>query len=120
MTFYGDVESAYTALTAGQIDALGYEMTRELFDISVNDPNIILSLVSDSGMYYAVDFVLGSGGHLVLKRNPYYWMATPPLGDIDWAWQWKSRPKPCNGNYKIGIFDVVTITSKYGQEWGHS
>ena len=36
-----------------------------------------------AGMYYAVDFVPGAGGYLSLRRNPFYPMETPPIGEVD-------------------------------------
>jgi len=60
-----------------------------------------------AGMYYAVDFMPGIDGYLSLRRNPFYPMETPPLGEIDFI-------KKPNGCYKIDIFDVVKATRAYG------
>jgi len=62
-----------------------------------------------AGMYYAVDFVPGIGGYLMLKRNPFYPMETPPLGEVDFV-------KKASGCYKIDIFDVVRSVSAYGSQ----
>jgi hypothetical protein len=52
--YYGDVESAYAALKAGQIDAVGYEITADLFVDASTDANIVVGPVGDMG-YYEVD-----------------------------------------------------------------
>ncbi|MCK4933546.1 hypothetical protein KAS06_02640, partial [Candidatus Bathyarchaeota archaeon] len=62
-----------------------------------------------AGMYYATDFTPGTGGYLSLKRNPFYPMETPPLGEVDFI-------KKPNGCYKIDIFDVVLAISAYGTQ----
>ena len=62
-----------------------------------------------AGMYYAVDFVPGTDGYLSLKRNPYYPMDTPPLGEVDFV-------KKGDGCCKIDIFDVVRSVSAYGSQ----
>ena len=62
-----------------------------------------------AGMYYATEFTPGAGGSLTLKRNPFYWMETPPLGEVDFV-------RKSNGCYKIDIFDVVIAASAYGSQ----
>ena len=62
-----------------------------------------------AGMYYAVDFVPGAGGYLTLKRNPFYPMETPPIGEVDFI-------KKGNGCYKIDIFDIVRGVNAYGSQ----
>jgi hypothetical protein len=52
--YYGDVESAYAALKAGQIDAVGYEITADLYVDASADANIVVGPVGDMG-YYEVD-----------------------------------------------------------------
>jgi hypothetical protein len=49
--FYADVEAAYAALKAGDIDAVGYEITSDLFADAITDPNIGLGPVGDRGKY---------------------------------------------------------------------
>lgn len=61
------------------------------------------------GMYYAIDFVydyINDYSSLTLERNPFYYMETPPLGEIDFI-------RKGNGCYKIDIFDVVIVSSAY-------
>jgi len=62
-----------------------------------------------AGMYYAVDFVPGAGGYLTLRRNPFYPMDTPPLGEVDFT-------KKADGCCKIDIFDVVRSVSAYASQ----
>jgi len=49
--FYGNVEAAYAALKAGDIDIVGYEITSDLYADAVLDPNIVLGSVGDRGKY---------------------------------------------------------------------
>ncbi|MCK4435845.1 hypothetical protein KAU87_03440 [Candidatus Bathyarchaeota archaeon] len=49
--FYANVESAYAALKAGDINAVGYEITSDLYADAILDPNIILGSVGDRGKY---------------------------------------------------------------------
>ncbi|MCW3985647.1 MAG: ABC transporter substrate-binding protein [Candidatus Bathyarchaeota archaeon] len=49
--YYGDVESAYAALKANQIDAVGYEITADLYVDASADANIVLGAVADMGFY---------------------------------------------------------------------
>ena len=62
-------------------------------------------------MYYAIDFQPNASGYLALQRNPFYYMETPPLGEIDFV------RKP-NGCYRVDIFDVVMVASAYGSQGG--
>jgi ABC-type transport system substrate-binding protein len=61
--------------------------------------NVVWSTIFEgAGMYYATAFT--SGVSLTLKKNPFYYMETPLLGEVDFV------RKP-NGAYKIDIFDLV-------------
>lgn len=62
------------------------------------------SILAGYGPYYVVDL---TPGFISLKRNAFFFLETPPLGEIDWAW------KPAGG-YKIDVFDVVIAASAYG------
>lgn len=66
-------------------------------------------IFEDAGMYYAADFVPGEGGYLALKRNPFYYMDTPLLGDVDFA------RKP-NGAFKVDIFDLALAGGAFGSQ----
>jgi hypothetical protein len=48
-----------------------------------------------------------------LNKNPYFFMDTPLLGEVDWRWYWEGTTKPRNGYYRIGILDVVKCTGAY-------
>ena len=65
------------------------------------------TIFEGAGMYYATDFIPGTGGSLELKRNPNYWMNTPPLGEVDFV-------RKLDGSQKVDIFDVVMAVSAYG------
>jgi hypothetical protein len=49
--FYSNVENAYAALKAGDIDAVGYEITSDLYADAITDPNIGVAPVGDQGKY---------------------------------------------------------------------
>lgn len=85
------------------------------------------TIFEGAGMYYVTDFFKGVddiGGFIALKRNPYYWMETPPLGEIDFVWKWgprdPTRPAldvpegPRTGCYKIDMYDIVMACGAYG------
>jgi len=48
-----------------------------------------------------------------LNKNPYYFMDTPLLGEIDWRWYWQGTTKPRSGYFKVDILDVVKVTGAY-------
>jgi hypothetical protein len=107
------------------------------------------TIFEGAGMYYAVAFTPGVGGALELKRNTDYWMETPPLGEVDFVRKLDGTQKvdiydvvmavsaygssgfdmldpdwfpgadlaPSGGI--IDIFDLVTITGKYGTIWDY-
>jgi len=49
--FYSDVQAAYAALKAGDVDMVGYELQSLLYADAILDPNIILGAVGDRGKY---------------------------------------------------------------------
>jgi ABC-type transport system substrate-binding protein len=68
------------------------------------------------GTHYPVSMTTdppGIGDTIVLKKNPYFFMETPLLGEVNWAWNWVGTTKPRSGNYKIDIYDVVRATGAY-------
>lgn len=73
------------------------------------------------GPFYLTEIVPGVGGHASFSKNPYYWLETPPLGEIDWRWYWETPggiPGPeisgCDSGYfQINIYDVVKATVSY-------
>jgi hypothetical protein len=50
-----------------------------------------------------------------LYPNPWFFMQTPLLGELDWLWYWVGSNKPRSGYYRIDILDVVLCTSHYCQ-----
>jgi hypothetical protein len=71
-------------------------------------------VLAGCGMYYMTSFTPGVGGGATFKRNPYYWMETPPLGEVDFIWNYVAGPKPRTGYYDVGIYDVVLAAGAYG------
>jgi hypothetical protein len=68
------------------------------------------------GHHYPVSMTTdppGIGDTVVLAKNTFFFMETPLLGEIDWAWKWQGSVKPRSGFYKIEIFDVVRATGAY-------
>lgn len=61
------------------------------------------------GMYYVVDLVPGVGGHIALKKNQFFFLETPALGEVDFVVK-------SNGCYKVDIFDVVLAAGAYGSQ----
>jgi hypothetical protein len=64
-----------------------------------------------TGPYYVVAIYPRS---IHLRRNPYYFLETPPLGEIDWEYKWEAGAKPRGGYYRNSILDVVMIAVAYG------
>jgi hypothetical protein len=65
-------------------------------------------------MYYCTSFTPSIGGSATYKRNPFYWMETPLLGEIDFARkQIDGRPI---GPFKNDIFDLVLAAGAYGSQ----
>jgi hypothetical protein len=49
-----------------------------------------------------------------LSKNQYFQMEVPLLGEVDWRWEFTGPvTKPRQGNFKIGILDVVKCTGSY-------
>ncbi len=59
-----------------------------------------------AGMFFPTAFTPGVGGSLTLKRNPFYWMETPPLGEIDFI------RKP-NGAFAVDYSDLAILVWAY-------
>lgn len=69
------------------------------------------TILEGAGMFYAVQLSYNGrwGGYLTLKRNPFYYMETPLLGDVDFI-------RKANGCYKIDIFDLAIAGGAYGSQ----
>lgn len=68
------------------------------------------------GTHYPVSMTTdppGIGDTISLAKNPHFFLETPLLGEIDWAWKWVGTTKPRSGYYKIEIYDVVRATGAY-------
>ncbi len=61
------------------------------------------------GQYYVTGFHPGVGGNMTAKKNPYYWMETPILGEVDFTWE-------AGGYYEVTILDVVKAAGAYGSQ----
>ncbi len=68
------------------------------------------------GTHYPVSMTTdppGIGDAIYLRKNPAFFLETPPLGEVDWAWEWIGTTKPRSGQYALRIFDVVKATAAY-------
>jgi len=68
------------------------------------------------GTHYPVSMTTdppGIGDIIALKKNPAFFLEVPPLGEVDWAWEWIGTTKPRSGQYAIRIYDVVKATAAY-------
>jgi len=65
------------------------------------------------GLYYPTLINPTSGGKATLEKNPWFFLETPLLGEVDWRWYWEGTTKPRNGYFKIDIYDVVKATVAY-------
>jgi ABC-type transport system substrate-binding protein len=60
-----------------------------------------------AGEYYMTSY--SSGVSATYKRNPFYYLVTPLLGEIDFV-------KKPSGNYKVDIFDLALAGGAYGSQ----
>jgi hypothetical protein len=80
-----------------------------------------------SGPFYMIDHVEGVGGYATFNRNQYFFLETPPLGELDWVYHWVPSTygtvatppgtpggQPHEGYFQINIFDVVKAAVCYG------
>ena len=65
--FYSSVEAAYAALNACDIDAIGYEITADLYADAITNPNICLGPVGDIG-FYEIDM---NGNYTIADARGY-------------------------------------------------
>jgi hypothetical protein len=75
--------------------ALGYDWTNNMFAYGTHYPISISSTAA------------------ALNANPYFFLKTTFLGEIDWRWYYTGTTKPRTGNFKIDILDVVKCTGSY-------
>jgi len=62
------------------------------------------------GTHYVTEHVPGAGGWTTYKKNPHYFLETPPKGEVDFWWYWNNGPQPRTGYYVVDILDVVKST----------
>jgi hypothetical protein len=70
------------------------------------------------------EILIGTGPHYMTALDPLaysifdanrdYFLETPLLGELDWAWSWVDTTKPHSGYYTIGLPDLVTLAKAYG------
>ena len=65
------------------------------------------TIFEGAGYYYCTAFDITVGA--TFKRNPFYFMVTPLLGEIDFV-------KKSNGNYKVDIFDLALAGGAFGSQ----
>jgi hypothetical protein len=65
------------------------------------------TIFEGAGQYYCTGFDLNTAASY--KKNPFYYMVTPPLGEIDFV-------KKTDGNYKIDIFDLTLAGGAFGSQ----
>jgi hypothetical protein len=65
------------------------------------------------GPYYPISIIKGIGGVATLNCNPSFFMQTPPLGEIDWMWNWVGTTKPRSGYFQIFVYDAVKLLAAY-------
>jgi hypothetical protein len=69
------------------------------------------------GMYYFTGFISEEGGgwysdargNCTYERNPFYYLETPVLGEVDFVWE-------DGGYYEVTIFDIVKAAGAYGSQ----
>ena len=62
------------------------------------------------GTHYPISIAAGGAA---LNKNPFFFLETPLLGEIDWRWTWEGTVKPRGGYFSITILDVVKCTGSY-------
>lgn len=67
------------------------------------------TIFEGAGMYYCTAFTPGIGGSITLKRNPFYYMETPPLGEVDFV-------RKSSGAYKVDIYDLALAGGAFGSQ----
>jgi hypothetical protein len=65
------------------------------------------TIFEGAGQYYCTAFNINTAA--TFKRNPFYYMVTPPLGEIDFV-------KKPDGNYKVDIFDLALAGGAFGSQ----
>ena len=97
-----------TPLTPGAVVTVGYYAIDDAGGYTLGD-NPWEDVIVGCGMYYATGFNPGVGGNFTARRNPYYYLETPRLGEVDFVWE-------SGGYYELTIFDVVKAATAYDSQ----
>jgi hypothetical protein len=105
----------YPALGPGTLEVHYWNITSSLAYRGYTIGNLPWQIALEgAGMYYCTDLTPGVGGSAAFKRNPYYWMETPTLGEVDFV-RARIDGKPI-GPHQIDIFDIVLAAGAYGSQ----
>ncbi|MCW4052412.1 MAG: ABC transporter substrate-binding protein, partial [Candidatus Bathyarchaeota archaeon] len=97
-----------TPLTSGAVVTVDYYAIDDVSGYTLGD-NPLEDVTIGCGMYYATGYSPGVGGNFTAKKNPYYYLETPILGEVDFMWE-------DGGYYEVTIFDVVMAAGAYGSQ----
>ena len=97
-----------TALVSGETVTVEWYQYGDVSGHTLGD-NPAGDVTIGCGQYYMTDYVAGAGGYFTAKRNPFYWMDTPILGEVDFKWE-------SGGYYEMTIFDVVKAAAAYDSQ----
>ncbi|MCW3981457.1 MAG: hypothetical protein NWF11_08305, partial [Candidatus Bathyarchaeota archaeon] len=97
-----------TPLVSGETVTVEWYRFGDASGITLGD-NPAQDVTIGCGQYYMTGFNYGTGGNMTAKRNPYYYLETPPLGEFDFVWEE-------GGYYEVTIFDIVKAAGAYGSQ----
>jgi hypothetical protein len=97
-----------TTLAPGEVITVDWLQIGHWGDIALGG-NQAMDVTVGCGLYYMTGFHYGAGGNMTVKRNPYYWMEMPVLGEIDFRWEE-------GGYYEVTIFDIVKAAGAYDSQ----
>jgi len=105
-----------TALIPGAVVTVDYYAIDDTSGDTLGD-NPLEDVTIGCGMYYFTGFIAedgggwttGARGNFTVRRNPYYYLETPVLGEVDFVWE-------AGGYFEITIFDVVKAAGAYGSQ----
>jgi ABC-type transport system substrate-binding protein len=105
-----------TPLTPGAVVTVDYYAVDDASGYTLGD-NLLEDVTVGCGMYYFTGFFADDGGgwhtdalgNFTARRNPYYYLETPILGEIDFVWEE-------GGYYEVTIFDIVKAAGAYGSQ----
>ena len=97
-----------TALVSGETVTVSYYSFGDASGFTLGG-NSGLDVTVGCGQYYMTGFNPGVGGFFTAKRNTFYWLDTPVLGEVDFKWE-------ASGYYEVTIFDVVKAAGAYDSQ----